>query len=107
MKRNLTVLVLLVMWSFLSIASLSSAATTGEIPEKQGSSEVGPQNDVVIHVNGAVDDGDEGDPGDMGDGYGISDQPDSGGNLGGFHGADNSMMEELMLLLTSLIQLAL
>lgn len=107
MKKNLTVLVLLVMWSLLSIASLSSAATTGEIPEKQGSSDVAPQHDIVIHVTGAADDDQGGDPGDAGDGYGISDQPDGIGSLNGSGGAGNSVLDEFWVILMSLVQLAL
>ena len=107
MKRNHTVLVLLVMWSLLSIASLSSAATTGEIPDNQGSSGVLSQHDVVIHVNGAVDDDQGGDPGDAGDGYGISDNPDDVGSLNGNGGFDNPILGEFMLILMSLVQLAL
>ncbi len=106
MKRNLTVLVLLVMWSLLSLASLSSAATAGVIPENQGSSDVFSQHDVIIHVNGAVDDDQGGDPGDAGDGYGISDHPDDVGSLNGSGGLDNSILGEFMLILMSLVQLA-
>ena len=107
MKRNHMVLVLLVMWSLLSIATLSSAATIGEIPDNQGSSGVVSEHDVVIHVNGAADDDQGGDPGDAGDGYGVSDQSDGVGSLNGSDGISKSILDEFMVILMSLIQLAL
>jgi len=107
MKRTQTVLVLLVMWSLLSIASLSSAATTGEIPKDQDSSDVSTQHDLIIHVTGAVDDDQDGDPGDAGDGYGISDQTDGLGSLSGNGDLDKSILGEFMLILMAMIQLAL
>ena len=107
MKKNLMVLVLLVMWSLLSIASLSSASTTGDISEIKGSSGAASQHDIVIHVTGAADDDQGGDPGDAGDGYGVSDQPDDGGFLNGNEGFISSDLDEFMLILMSLIQLAI
>ena len=102
MKKNHTVLVLLVVWTVLSISTLSSLACAGEIPDVQGP----PQNEIIVPVNGADDDDSGGDPGDAGDGYGV-DQPDSGGGLGGNDGVDDSVLDEIMLILTSLIRLAL
>lgn len=103
MKKNLLVLVLLVTWSLLSISSLSSAAFAGaDLDLPGGSSPEGP----VVEVNGAGDDDSGGDPGDAGDGYGIIDQG-LGGDQGGCNGADDSTLDEFMLILMSLVQLAL
>ena len=103
MKKNLLVLVLLVTWSLLSISSLSSAAYVGadlDLPE--GSVPEGP----IVEVNGAGDDDSGGDPGDAGDGYGAT-QGNLGGNPGGFEGVDDSIFDEYLLIMLSLIQLAL
>ena len=103
MMKNLLVLVLLVTWSLLSISLLSSAAGAGvdlDLPE--WSSPNGP----IVEVNGAGDDDSGGDPGDAGDGYGISDQG-LDGNQGGCDGADDSILDEFILIMMSLIQLAL
>jgi hypothetical protein len=109
MKRNLTVLVLLVMWLLLTLATVSSAATTGQIPEMQGSSGgSSQQDDGVVPVNGAVDDGDpEGDPGDAGDGYGIVPQPERTGFQGAGNGSSIEILDEFILILMSLVSLVL
>ncbi len=100
MKKNLLVLVLLVTWSFLSISPLASDAFAG--------SNDGPsQDDNIVEVSGSNDDDTGGDPGDAGDGYGISDQGDSADGLGGFDGMDDSVLDEYLLIMLSLIQLAL
>jgi hypothetical protein len=107
MKRNLTVLVLLVTWSLLFLPSLSSVAVAGDVPDNAGTDPGTSQDDVVVHVNGASDDDTGGDPGDAGDGYGITDQPELEGSLSGFDGLDDTTLDEYMLILMSLIQLAL
>ncbi len=107
MKKNLAVLVLLVAWSLLSIPSLSSVACAGGIPEYLDSNSGSSPHDLIVHVTGATDDGTGGDPGDAGDGYGVSDQPDLGGFMGGSDGMDDSILDEFLLILMSLIQLAL
>ncbi len=103
MKKNLLVLVLLVTWSLLSISLLSSAAYAGadlDLPE------VSVPQGPIVEVNGAGDDDSGGDPGDAGDGYGITDQG-LDGNQGGCNGVDDKILDEFMLILMSLIQLAL
>jgi hypothetical protein len=107
MKRNLTVLVLLVTWSLLSVSSLNSVAYAGDLPETQGFDLGSAQDDPIVEVNGGNDDGTGGDPGDAGDGYGIADQSDLLGNLGGSSGLDDSILDEYLLILMSLMQLAL
>ena len=102
MKRNLTVLVLLVAGILMSTTMLSSLAFAGEIPEDQDS----PPNEIIVPGNGADDDGNGGDPGDAGDGYG-NDILDNGGGMGGNDGVDDSILDEVMLILMSLIKLAL
>jgi hypothetical protein len=103
MKKNLLVLVLLVTWSLLSISSLSSAAYAGaDLNLPEGASSEG----LIVEVTGAGDDDSGGDPGDAGDGYGIIDQG-LDGNHGGCNGEDDKILDELMLILMSLIQLAL
>jgi hypothetical protein len=106
MKKNLTVLVLLVTWVLLSSISLSSTALAGDIPEINGPDQGQDPEEVICPVNGAADDDEEGDPGDAGDGYGAT-IGDGSGDLGGFDNADKSILDELMLILTSLIQLAI
>jgi len=63
MKKNLTVLVLLVAWTVLSISTLPTLAFAGEIPDVEG--------------------------------------------LGGNDGVGDSILDEVMLILMSLIKLAL
>jgi len=105
MKRNLTVLVLLVAWSLLALPSLSSLAFAGEYLN-DGQSGSGPiQNDIIFEGDGADDDDGDGDPGDAGDGYGISDDPDEFDPPGGIGNGNSLIIEELRLLLKSLIQL--
>ena len=99
MKRNLVVLVLLVTWSILSISPLGSAAYAGSADEPS-------RDDNVVEVNGSSDDDTGGDPGDAGDGYGIADHGDLGG-LDGCDGMDDSIIDEYLLIMLSLIQLAL
>ena len=105
MKKNLVVLVLLVTWSLLSISLHSSTAFAGaDLNLSEGSSPAGP----IVEVNGGGDDDSGGDPGDAGDGYGVTDQGDGlGGNQDGCDGGDDSILDEFMLILMSLIQLAL
>ncbi len=100
MKKNLVVLVLLVTWSLLSISPLSSAAYAGSTDNSS-------RDDTIVEVNGSNDDDTGGDPGDAGDGYGISDQDDLLGGLGGFDGMDDSTIDEYLLIILSLIQLVL
>ena len=107
MKKNLTVLVLLVTLSLLSIPSLSFAVGPGEIPDNPGSPDSSSSPGIVVNVNGATDDDSGGDPGDAGDGYGISDDLVDPGDQGELNGIDNSILDEFMLILMSLIQLAL
>jgi len=107
MKKNLTVLVLLVTLSLLSIPSLLFAAGPGEFPDNPGSADGSSSPGLVVHVNGATDDDSGGDPGDAGDGYGISDDVLDPGNHGELNGIDDSILDEFMLILMSLIQLAL
>ena len=103
MKKNLLVLVLLVTWSLLSISSLSSVAYAGaDLDLPGGSVPEGP----IVEVYGPGDDDSGGDPGDAGDGYGITDQG-LDGNEGGCNGVDDKILDEFMLILMSLIQLAL
>ena len=105
MKRNLTVLVLLVTWSLLALPSLSSVAYASEFLN-DGQSGSGPiQNDIVFEGDGASDDDGEGDPGDAGDGYGISDDPDEFDPPGGIGNGNSLIIDELRLILKSLIQL--
>jgi hypothetical protein len=106
MKKNLTVLVLLVTWVLLSSLSLSSSALAGDGPEINGPLQGPDPEEVIVPVNGAVDDDDdEGDPGDAGDGYGAT-LGDGSDALGGYDIADKSILDELMLILMSLVQLA-
>ena len=107
MKRNLLVLVLLVTWSLLSISLLTPVAFAGELPASQVADQGPDRDDLIIEVNGGTDDGSGGDPGDAGDGYGITDQSTVQGNLGESSGLDNSILDEYLLILMSLIQLAL
>ncbi len=100
MKKNLVVLVLLVTWSLLSISPLSSDAYAGSTDDPS-------RDDNIVEVNGSSDDDTGGDPGDAGDGYGISDQDDPMGGLGGLEGMDDSAIDEYLLIMLSLIQLAL
>ena len=100
MKKNLVVLVLLVTWSLLSISPLTSSAYAGSTD--------GPsRDDNIVEVNGSSDDDTGGDPGDAGDGYGIADPDDLTGGLGGCDGMDESILDEYLLIMLSLIQLAL
>jgi hypothetical protein len=105
MKRNLAVLVLLVTWSLLSTPMLTSAACTVQVPENLDSSDGPAHQGPIVSVSGATDDGTGGDPGDAGDGYGVTDQPDSGGGIGEFDGVQGSNLGELLFILQSLIQL--
>jgi len=100
MKKNLTVLVLLVAWTVLSISTLPTFAFAGEIPDVQDP----PPNEIIAPLDGGGDDDNGGDPGDAGDGYGISEQPEG---LGGNDGVGDSILDEVMLILMSLIKLAL
>jgi hypothetical protein len=100
MKRNLVVLVLLVTWSLLSISPLGSAAYAGSTDGLSS-------DDNIVEVNGSSDDDTGGDPGDAGDGYGIADQGDMGDGLGGCNGIDDSIIDEYLLIMLSLIQLVL
>jgi hypothetical protein len=106
MKRNLTVLVLLVTWSLLSIPTLALA---GNETEMAGGPD--PNNDcsqdLIVHVTGAADDDSGGDPGDAGDGYGFNDPDLIGGITGECDGVDPSLIEEYLIFLMSLAQLAL
>ena len=105
MKRNLTVLVLLVTCSLLSISLFTSVVCAGELPVKSGYRP--PQNDLVVEVTGVGDDGTSGDPGDAGDGYGIIDKSDLIGKLDGSSTMKDPILDEYLLILMSLIQLVL
>jgi hypothetical protein len=107
MKRNLAVLVLLVTWSLLSISSLSTAAYAGELFEGQNPAHGSAKDQLVAETNGASGDDPEGDPGDAGDGYGIADQPELRGFMGVGPEVDKSILDEFLLILMSLTQLAL
>jgi len=107
MKKDRMVLVLLVMWSLLSISSLSSLAFAGEIPDDQDLSGKSPHQDTIIQVNGATDDGTDGDPGDAGDGYGIAEQIGSSDNVGACGCMGKSILDEYLLILMSLVQLVI
>ena len=106
MKKNLTVLVLLVTWVLLSSLSLSPTAFAGDVPEVNGPNQGQDPEEIIVPVNGAADDDDEGDPGDAGDGYGAT-LGDGFGDLGGYNIVDKSILDELMLILMSLVQLAI
>jgi hypothetical protein len=108
MRKNLTVLVLLVAGSFLFAASLPSASLADGIPVFQDPPTVPDDGDDVIGGDGANDDGGDGDPGDAGDGYGASGQPIivGGGDHGGLDRAEDVILGELWLILISLTQLA-
>ena len=103
MRKNLTVLVLLVTWSLLSTPMLTSTACAGQIPDNLESSPGSSHDDPIVYVNGATDDGTGGDPGDAGDGYGIWDLPDSGGGLSDSSELDSMAIDELLLILQSLL----
>ena len=101
MKRNLTVLVLLVAWSLLSLPLLASHASATDFING-GDSDSGPIPECnVIEDDGAPDD--EGDPGDAGSGYGANDDPTSPG--GGIGNGNSNLRDELRLILLSLSQL--
>ena len=107
MKKNLTVLVLLVTWSLISIPMQSFAANDSRLsgnPETNGGSS---SPDLIIHVTGATGDDKGGDPGDAGDGYGFTDVDIIGGRFGECDGVDASVIDEYLLFIMSLIQLAL
>lgn len=106
MKRNLTVLVLLVAWSLLSLPLLASHANATDFIN-DGESDSDPiQNGVVIEEYGAPDDDTGGDPGDAGDGYGaVGDPSDQTGPGGGIGNGNSSLLGELRLILLSLSQL--
>ena len=107
MKRNLTVLVLLVAWSLLSIPLLSAASEVGDVSDSPSRVDGVKGPDQTLDVNGAADDDSGGDPGDAGDGYGYAPPPRSmvEGELCGQ--GDRSAFERFLLILKSLIQLAL
>ena len=107
MKRNLTVLVLLVAWSLLSLPLLASHANATDFLYG-GDSNSGPiPEGEVIEDDGVPDDGPpDGDPGDGGDGYGVTGDPTSQTDPGGGIGNGNSsLLDELRLILLSLSQL--
>ena len=106
MKKNLTVLVLLVAWSLMSIPSLALAGNDYGLPgdpDPNGDA----SSDLIIHVTGAADDDSGGDPGDAGDGYGFTDPDLLGDITGECDGVDVSVVDEYLLFILSLIQLAL
>jgi len=107
MKRNLTVLVLLVTWSLCFAPSLVSTAPAAVVPQNLDPSQNFTSSDAVVSVTGATDDDTGGDPGDAGDGYGIVDKPEKAGSLGGSGGVDATVLDECLLVLMSLIQLVL
>jgi hypothetical protein len=107
MKRNLTVLVLLVTWSLMSIPMLSFAANDNGVPDVPESSGGSSSQDLIVRVTGAADDDNGGDPGDAGDGYGFTDPDLIGEITGESDGVDTSIIDEYLLFIMSLIQLAL
>lgn len=106
MKKNLTVLVLLVALSLLSLPLLASHAYATDFMN-DGESDSGPiQNGVIIEDDGAPDDDSGGDPGDAGDGYGADDDPtNQTGPGGGIGDGNSSLIREIWLILMSLSQL--
>ena len=106
MKKNLTVLVLLVAWSLLSLPLFASHANATDFING-GDSYSGPiPEGDVIQDDGAPGDDGEGDPGDAGDGLGIAGDPTSQSGPGGGIGNGNSiLLDELRLILLSLSQL--
>ncbi len=107
MKKNLTVLVLLVAWSLMSTVSFPSAVLADEISQDHDA-DGGHPSDLIIDPCGGNDDGGDGDPGDAGDGFGAQGLPRLvGDGLGDNDGVDLGIPEELWLLIASLIQLAL
>jgi|GEM_PF-5369815 len=107
MKRNLVVLVLLVTVSLMSVPLLASAAQADRISNTLSGTGESNSQDLVVNVCGAADDDTGGDPGDAGDGYGISDTRKGLGDLSGAGGADASGLDEMMLILSALIQLVI
>ena len=106
MKKNRLVLVLLVTWALLSTTSLASIAQAGDDPDLNVPGQGSDPQEIIVPADGAPDDDGEGDPGDAGDGYGAT-IGDGSGDLGGYDFEDKSILDELMLILTSLIQLAI
>ena len=107
MKRNLTVLVLLVAWSLMSTVSFPSAVLADEISQVHDA-DGGPPSDLIVDPNGDNDDDDDGDPGDAGDGFGAQSLPGLfGDGLGGSDGVGLAIPEGLWLFVASLIQLVL
>jgi hypothetical protein len=73
-----------------------------------GESVSGPnQDNFVVETDGASDDDSQGDPGDSGDGYGITDNPGQADPPGGVGNGNSMIIDEFMLILMSLVQLAL
>ena len=107
MKRNLTVLALQVTCSLLSVSFLTSVAYADELSVYLGSDHGSSQKDLVFEVTGFEDESAGGDPGDAGDGYGVIEKIEIKGKLDGSSDTGDSILDEYLLILMSLIRLVL
>ena len=105
MKRNLTVLALLVTCSLLSSPLLTYVAYAEDIPLFLGSDNRTPLKDLVIEVAGFEVDGFTGDPGDAGDGLGAHSNVEAPGNSDGNRDTNAPVLDEYLRILMSLIQM--
>ena len=108
MKKNLSVLVLLMMLALWAVPSLISPATAAEVQDRLEDRGEGPSGNLTWDTDGdPADDSRDGDPGDAGDGYGANSGPKLSLDGTGCEGADGSGWDEYLIILLSWIQLAL